>query len=79
MATRRVIYAAVRNGTVAPAIVGFVNAVIQVIIAFGVDVTPGENASIVGLVNVALIAGHQVLESFYRHDPPPADYTGERL
>lgn len=69
------------NGITIAYVMGLVNALLALLLAFGLTITPAEQGSIVAFVNAALVlvthAGHRVGEvtrdTLYQPPVPPAD------
>lgn len=66
------------TATISAAVLGLVNAALQVVVAFGVNLTDNQNAAITALVNAVLIVSALVYELVRKQSPaapaapPPA-------
>lgn len=69
------------TATISAAVLGLVNAALQVVVAFGVNLTDNQNAAITALVNAVLIVSALVYELVRKQSPaapaaPPTAGTG---
>lgn len=59
------------TATVTSSILGLVNAALQLVVSFGVNVSDSQNAAITGLVNAALIVIALVWDNIHRTPSKP--------
>lgn len=60
------------NATLPALILGFVNAVLQMVVAFGVTISDQQNAAITAVVNAALVLGVSLYHLLKAERQPPA-------
>jgi len=57
--------------TITTAIMGLVNACLQLVVAFGVNISDAQNAAITTFVNALLIVGALVWDYAHKNPVPP--------
>lgn len=60
------------QATISAAVLGLANAVLQVVAAFGVNLSDNQNAAITGLLNAVLVFGFLAWDLYHKTPAPPA-------